>query len=203
MLIHLIRHGHVYNPRHLVYASLGGFGLSEEGERQASAAADRLDTSAITRIVSSPLERAVATAAPLARGAGLPITIDHDLSEWRLLDRWAGHTWEALDDAFPAEVEAYLSDPTAVTFGDETLLEMTQRCSSAIRRHATDAGETVFIFHQDPVQAVTRTLLGQPLNDFHADKPAHGEIRSLRSIAGGWALVEPTQPCSETSLPTP
>jgi broad specificity phosphatase PhoE len=202
MLIHLIRHGHVHNPRHVVYASLGGFGLSEEGKRQAATVADRLNGSAVTRIVSSPLERAIATAVPLARNAGLPITIDPDLSEWRLLDRWAGHTWEALGDAFPSEVAAYLDDPLALTFGDESLLEMAQRCAGAIRRHASDTGETVFVFHQDPVQAVTRTLLGQPLEDFHAAKPDHGEIRSFRSVADGWQRVDASQSRSQTPVPT-
>ena len=40
--IHLIRHGEVHNPDHVVYADLDGFGLSELGRQQARAAAARL-----------------------------------------------------------------------------------------------------------------------------------------------------------------
>src|SRR5690606_4749017 len=37
--VHLVRHGEVHNPDHLVYASLPGFTLSERGEAQARAVA--------------------------------------------------------------------------------------------------------------------------------------------------------------------
>jgi broad specificity phosphatase PhoE len=202
MRIHLVRHGHVYNPRHLVYASLTGFSLSDEGKLQADAVATRLSALPIVRIVSSPLERAVETAAPLAAAVNLPITIEYDLSEWRLLDRWAGHTWESLNYSFPTEVDAYLADPRALTFGEESLDEMATRCTDAIRRHATDAGDTVFMFHQDPVQAAVRTLLGDSMDDFHADKPDHVEVRSLTSTVSGWVRAENQKPSPATPLPT-
>ena len=75
MRIHLVRHGHVYNPRHLVYASLPGFGLSDEGKLQADTVATHLSTLPIARIVSSPLDRAVETATPLAAAVSLPIVV--------------------------------------------------------------------------------------------------------------------------------
>ncbi|MFQ5427057.1 MAG: histidine phosphatase family protein, partial [Gaiellales bacterium] len=40
--IHLVRHGEVENPDHVVYADLPGFGLSATGSAQAEAAANHL-----------------------------------------------------------------------------------------------------------------------------------------------------------------
>ena len=59
MVIHLIRHGEVDNPRDVVYADMPGFGLSETGRRQAEAAGSYLAATPLVRIVSSPLDRAL------------------------------------------------------------------------------------------------------------------------------------------------
>jgi len=105
--IHLIRHGEVHNPGHLVYADLPGFHLSRLGRREASATAAHLAAEPIDLIVSSPLERAVETATPLAEMLGLQVRIDDRLTEWGLLTRWAGTVWEDLGKRFPGEVDAY------------------------------------------------------------------------------------------------
>lgn len=187
MRIHLVRHGHVHNPREIVYAALPGFHLSADGRRQADAVADRLRARPIVRIVSSPLDRAIETASPLAERFGLPITVDLDLTEWRMLDRWAGHTWEALSATFPGEVDAYLSDPTNLDFTDESLGDLAERCAFAVLRHATPDGDTVFVSHQDPVEALTRRLTSSTLDNFHTNKPAHGDVRSLVSNSTRWS----------------
>ena len=49
--IHLIRHGEVHNPDHVVYADLDGFGLSELGRQQARAAAARLAETDVCAVV--------------------------------------------------------------------------------------------------------------------------------------------------------
>ena len=68
--VHLVRHGEVHNPDHLVYASLPGFTLSERGEAQARAVARYLGRQPIVGVWSSPLERALRTAEPLAQRVG-------------------------------------------------------------------------------------------------------------------------------------
>jgi broad specificity phosphatase PhoE len=60
--IHFIRHGDVENPKDIFYGRLPGFGLSEEGRRQAQAAAEALRDAPIRAIFSSPLLRATETA---------------------------------------------------------------------------------------------------------------------------------------------
>ena len=41
-LVHLVRHGEVHNPAHVLYGRLEGFGLSDLGHRMAAAAVTAL-----------------------------------------------------------------------------------------------------------------------------------------------------------------
>ena len=65
-VVHMLRHGEVYNPEKILYGRLPGFRLSELGIQMAQAAADVLAGRDIAYLVSSPLERARQTAAPIA-----------------------------------------------------------------------------------------------------------------------------------------
>jgi broad specificity phosphatase PhoE len=80
-VVHLLRHGEVFNPDGVLYGRLPGFYLSDLGKQMAVRAADALADHDITHVVSSPMERAQETAAPLAERHGLAIAIDPDLIE--------------------------------------------------------------------------------------------------------------------------
>jgi broad specificity phosphatase PhoE len=64
--VHLVRHGAVHNPQGIHYGRLPGYRLSEEGARQAAAAAAALKDQPLSAIYSSPLERAMQTAQAIA-----------------------------------------------------------------------------------------------------------------------------------------
>jgi broad specificity phosphatase PhoE len=57
-VVHLMRHGEVFNPSKILYGRLPGFFLSPLGEEMAEVVAESLKTRDITYLVSSPLERA-------------------------------------------------------------------------------------------------------------------------------------------------
>ena len=80
-VVHLLRHGEVFNPDRVLYGRLPGFRLSELGVRQAQAAAEWLGQRDIGYLVSSPLERARQTAEPIAAATGLEIKVDERLIE--------------------------------------------------------------------------------------------------------------------------
>jgi broad specificity phosphatase PhoE len=80
-IVHLLRHGEVNNPLGLLYGKLPGYSLSDLGQRMADAAAKSLADRDITYVVSSPLERARETAAPIAKAFGLDVAIDSRLIE--------------------------------------------------------------------------------------------------------------------------
>lgn len=179
--VHLVRHGEVHNPDHLVYASLPGFGLSEAGLAQAKDVARYLRSAPIVAIWSSPLERALATAEPVARQSGLPTRTDPDLVEWRMADQWAGVGWEDLPTERPGELEAYLDQPLDMPFASESLTALGARMRTVLNRLAAGHdGDIVVVSHQDPVQAARLSLTGRDLADLHSDKPRHGTVITLR-----------------------
>ena len=89
--IHLMRHGEVYNPEGILYGRLPGYHLSALGHQMAQQVADVLSASGhdITRVITSPLERARETGAPTAAAFGLVPTTDPRLIE-------AGNSFEGV-----------------------------------------------------------------------------------------------------------
>src|ERR687889_593553 len=88
-VVHLLRHGEVHNPAKVLYGRLPGYRLSEAGEGMAVTAARWFRDKDVTHLVSSPLERAQQTAAPIAEALTLPVSIDDRLIE-------AGNAFEGL-----------------------------------------------------------------------------------------------------------
>src|SRR5690625_7468919 len=77
-LVHLVRHGEVYNPDAILYGRLPGYHLSELGRQMAQRLAQDF-TSRQARIVyvaASPLGRAQQTAAPTAEAFDLEVGTD-------------------------------------------------------------------------------------------------------------------------------
>ena len=80
-VVHLMRHGEVYNPQRVLYGRLEGFHLSDLGREMAQIVADHLEFNDITHVVASPLERAQETAAPIAATHELPVATDERVIE--------------------------------------------------------------------------------------------------------------------------
>lgn len=79
--VHLLRHGEVHNPEKVLYGRLPGYVLSELGHEMALRAGNALANHDVAAVISSPLERAQQTAAPVADAHGLDIGIDANLIE--------------------------------------------------------------------------------------------------------------------------
>src|ERR1700675_3539024 len=89
-LVLLVRHGTTPTTGVKLPGRAPGLHLSDEGRRQAEAAARRIG--ALPRVVavySSPVERARETAAPIARARHLALRIERDLADIDIGD-WTG-----------------------------------------------------------------------------------------------------------------
>lgn len=191
--IHLVRHGEVENPDHVVYAALDGFHLSTTGRRQAADTADHLGTLNVVGILSSPLDRATETAAAIAALHGLDVATDERLTEWGLSKRWEGVAWEALSQHFPGELEAYLENPSELPFAPESLRDVATRVQGAIdefRQEARD-GDIIIVGHQDPLHAARLSMTGRSFAQFHDRKPGHGSVTTLVSSIGSDSSNDP------------
>jgi probable phosphoglycerate mutase len=80
MRLHLIRHG-TTDTSGRTFAGRSDVPLNTEGRRMAQDIGHDLASMPITRVMSSPLSRAIETARPLAEGLGLEIETDPRLFE--------------------------------------------------------------------------------------------------------------------------
>lgn len=199
--VHLVRHGEVHNPDHVVYAALAGYGLSERGRAQARDAARYLRSAPVTAVWSSPLQRAIETAEPIARAHDLPIRIAEDLTEWKMADDWAGIRWEALPTERPGQLEAYLNQPLDLPFASESLTTLAERMRGVLSEIAgRHEGDVVVVSHQDPVQAARLSITGRDLAGQHTDKPMHGTVITLRP-GTPWTELTSWSPEQGTEFP--
>lgn len=152
--VHVVRHGEVDNPGRVLYGRLPGYHLSERGHEMAQAAADQLAQRDVVHVVSSPLERARETAAPIAQAHGLPVALDDDLTE-------SHNVLEGLvvDGATLRARWRHLLNPVRPSWG-EPYREVAARMQVALERtrgHA-EGYEGVMVSHQLPIWMLRRSL---------------------------------------------
>lgn len=189
MVIHLVRHGEVANPNHVVYGDLPGFNLSPRGVLQVHAAGGRLAIRPVTRILTSPLARARQTAVAIARHHGLPAQADDRLVETRQFPHWTGRRWDDIRTEQRDEYVGYLQDATTVPGGEEDITAVAGRASAAILDGLPETGELVVVGHQDTTQAARLHLTGRPLSALRVDPPAHASVITLERRGDEWHEV--------------
>ncbi|MCK9874769.1 histidine phosphatase family protein [Frankia sp. Ag45/Mut15] len=158
--VHLVRHGEVFNPGKVLYGRLPGFGLSDNGHRQAKITAEHLADLDIAAVVASPLDRAQQTAGPIAAAHNLPVGVDPRLIESR--NAFEGRTFEAGPAALsrPA-MWPLLRNPFRPSWG-EPYTEIAQRMLAAVAdwRDQYPGRHIVLVSHQLPVWTARRALEG-------------------------------------------
>ena len=163
----LIRHGLTdYVTAHRMPGWRPGIHLNDEGRAQAAALARRLAEVKLAAVYSSPLERALETAAPLAEARGLAIEVRPDLGDLHPGD-WTGRTVKELEneELWPI-IQAYPSG--ARLPGGESFQQCQARFVAeldAIR--SAHPGQTIAVVsHADPIKMVVAYYLGLPLDLF-------------------------------------
>lgn len=80
--IHFVRHGEVHNPEQVLYGRLPNYRLSDNGQKQAKAAADYLRERPLAAIFSSPQQRTQETAGYIAaHHPHLTVHVDERINE--------------------------------------------------------------------------------------------------------------------------
>ncbi len=157
-----VRHGQsTWNAEHKLPGQLPGISLNETGQAQAERLAEALKILPITSIISSPLERACATAGYIARLFDLPTRFEADLMDTNV-GPWAGQTIADLQKNDPAW-KAFVADPTQAPAGIETFPQVQQRAVAAVERCLSqpDTGNyAVFVAHADVVKLLLAFYMG-------------------------------------------
>lgn len=178
---HLVRHAEHGLLGHRLTGRMLGVGLSEAGKRQAEELAAVLGTRPISAVVSSPLQRARETAAPIAARLGRAVAIEPGLNEIDF-GAWTGRDFAELE-ADPAWQAWNRFRSTAPCPGGESMLAAQARAVHALvaLRAAYPADEVVLVSHQDVLKALLAHVLGLPLDHlfrFSLD-PAHRSVLLL------------------------
>lgn len=150
-IVHLMRHGEVYNPEAILYGRLPGFHLSDLGQQMAVQVANTIKDRDIVAVWASPLERAQQTATPLAEAKGLEIHTDERIIE--ATNVFEGKKVSIGDGALrEPKYWRYLYDPFKPSWG-EPYKQLAARMKSAVKaaREEARGHEIVLVSHQLPV----------------------------------------------------
>ncbi|MEV4579389.1 histidine phosphatase family protein [Nonomuraea jabiensis] len=179
-VVHLLRHGEVHNPAGVLYGRLPGYHLSETGKLMAETVAKAVGGRDIVAIYSSPLERALETAAPLADKLGLDIVQDERLIEAGnlLQGRPVGQGLAILRN--PRNYR-YFYNPLRPSWGEPYPM-IVRRMKSVIddARSAARGHEVVLVSHQLPIWTIRSAAEGRRL--WHDPRRRQCALASLTTL---------------------
>ena len=163
----LIRHATNDTVGKLLAGRMKGVHLNEEGKAQAQRLADDVKGLQIDALYSSPMERAIETAEPLAKALHLQVQISEEFLELDLGD-WTSIT---LADVKAKPAFKHFNSFRSGTRipGGETMLEAQVRFLKGLenlcRQHPQQT--VAVVSHGDPIKAAVAYYAGIPLDLFH------------------------------------
>lgn len=185
----LIRHGeNEYTRKGKLAGWTPGVHLNEKGQAQAQAIADHLAKAPLKAIYSSPLERALETAAPLAKAKKIRIQKLEGVGEVRYGD-WTGKSLKVLSRSkLWGTVQRF---PAVMTFPNgETFRAVQARAVNAVETAAREHPKNLIaIFsHGDVIKLLLAHYLGTPIDLFQRIVINTGSISIIR-LMGGMPMV--------------
>ena len=205
MRLLLIRHGETDHNAERLALGREDVPLNERGQLQSRALAESLagaSFGAITAIYSSPLQRATATASPLAEALELPVQVETNLIEMEI-GEMEGLTFPQVRERYPDFLHDWLSDRLAdiPMPGGESLRQVQERgwaAVEAIRDRHPD--ETVAaVSHNFVILTLLCQVLGLPLARFRSLRHELAAVSVLELDASRNAVVTMNDRCH---LPT-
>lgn len=180
-VILLIRHGeNDYVKKKRLAGRKDGVHLNEKGRAQAQLLAEKLAGAPIKAVYSSPLDRTMETAKPIAKALGLkaiprPGLLETDIGKWqdkKLKKLGKKKIWQAVQHA-----------PSLVRFpGGESFAETQRRMCCEIEAICAEHDPQDLIAcvgHSDPIKLAVAYYLGLPLDMFQRLTVAPASITAL------------------------
>lgn len=168
---------------------LPGVGLNATGQAQARTLGRQLGTSGITAIYSSPQQRTLETAAPLAALLALPV---HAAAEFDEIDfgAWTGREFAEL------QADAFLwrqwvdHRGSATPPGGEAFADVQRRALSGLQRlqRLHPEGRVLVVSHGDVIKALLAGHLDLSLDLLERFEIAPASI-SVLAVGEGWSQV--------------
>ncbi len=187
----LIRHGETdYNKKMHLAGRLPNVHLTQKGRQQAQSLAEMLGAAPIKAIYSSPLERTLETAEPLAKALNIEIIptpglLETDCGEWQgqsVKKLRRQKIWQSVQQ-----------HPALFHFpGGESIAECQHRMVQVIesvRRKYSEQDLLACFSHSDPIKQVVAYYLGLPLDNFQRLSIDVASITALQITESGSRLI--------------
>ncbi|WP_134500026.1 histidine phosphatase family protein [Microvirga pakistanensis] len=180
----LVRHAAHDRVGTVLCGRMPGVRLGELGRAQARVLAQRFESENVVSIHTSPLERAVETASPIAASLGRVAEPSDDIIEIDF-GAWSGKTFDMLSD--DERWRAWNSSrSTSRPPGGETMLEAQARIIHGMERlrslHAE--GSVILVSHSDVIKAALLYHLGMPIDSYGRLEISPASISTL--VVGDW-----------------
>jgi probable phosphoglycerate mutase len=176
----LVRHGETPLSIEKRFSGRGDPALTEKGHAQAKAAGERAASWTVAKVFSSPLLRARQTAEAVGAATRADVVVDDGFVETDF-GAWEGLTFREVQQRWPAELAAWLQDPSVAPPGGESFAETFLRVGQARDRLvAAHPGETlVIVSHVTPIKSLLRDALDAPA---HALYRLHLDLASMSLV---------------------
>lgn len=199
-LVHVCRHGQVFNPDHVLYGRQPGFGLSDLGKQMAERLGEYFADAPITHLRVSPLQRARETMAPIAaRHPDLELVVDPRIIE--AANALEGQSFGRYNQRLllPSNLR-HLYNPLRPSWG-EPYPHIVERMHAAIKDAAESAGaggRAVLVSHELPIWMARRAAEGRSLVHNPANREARlASVTTFTLVEGRIAQVEYAEPAGD------
>jgi phosphoserine phosphatase len=163
--------------------------LSPLGAAQALALADAMDAAGVRQVVSSPLQRCTATAAPAAERAHVPVETDERLIEIAH-GTWEGRLRDEIAANDPVRYRSWREDPAHVRFENgETIVQVLERWRDFAASFRPVAPSLV-VTHDAVVRVALVAASERELDAFWSASVENGAYAVFEVDARGWTLLE-------------
>jgi len=200
--IYIVRHGQTDWNRDEIFRGRADRPLTELGRRQAEAAGEALRDVQIEAIYSSPLVRALDTAAPTASIHRLETQVDGGLID---IDygEWQGVSRADVIERYPELHRTWSEAPHLVIFpGGESLADVRSRVLPATKHLASShPGATIALFsHRVVIKVLLGALLGLDDSHFWEIRQDPGAVNLVEISGDRVALVHMNDTCHLRSV---
>jgi len=187
----LIRHGeNDFVKKGRLAGRMPGVHLNDRGIAQANALAEKLKAAPIKAIYSSPMERAMETAAPIAEALGLQVIPRDGLLETNFGD-WQNKTLKSLRRRKLWKIVQ--GAPSRMRFpGGESFAECQLRIVNELESLCAlhkPKDMLACVFHSDPIKLAIAYYLGMSLDNFQRLFISPASITALHMSEAGAGLV--------------
>ncbi|MBF9014968.1 histidine phosphatase family protein [Oceanispirochaeta sp. M2] len=174
--LYLIRHAQSKANSQRIMASRQAFPLTDAGKADADLIASQLyETIQIDRIISSPLNRAMQTAASFADLYNLEIEVDERISEQEL-GKYSGMTYDQVKKEEQYETVTSRRWDWVPEGGGESYRMIADRVRSFFDSFSMDAPDKILIVTHAVTFRLIRAVLENTLPEYPESFPNNGEI---------------------------